>query len=206
MNTLLAFALLVAADWPVLTFEVDPRAVETTVTTFEQRQPITKRLLRKAWGYVVFPSVTRGAFGVGGAYAEGGVYQRGKGLIGRTSLTALTLGLGAGAESYAEIIFFRDEAAFQRFAAGKLEFGARANLALLDQGVASEPPWADGVLVLALTKAGLMADASIGGQRFVFDPIDDDELVDERNDNGARGDDTHAPTQPTTDMRRSTTP
>ena len=142
------------------------------MTAFKSKQPLASRLFASAWGYAIYPTVTRGAWGVGGAYAEGGLYRQGK-LVGKTSLTAVSIGLGAGGETYSQVIFFQNEAAWQRFIAGRTEFGARANAVFLDKGVSGEPPWVDGVLVLAQTKGGLMADASVGGQRFTVELASD---------------------------------
>jgi lipid-binding SYLF domain-containing protein len=161
-------ALVVAV--PVAAFDVDPKAVAATIASFKSKQPSSKKLFAKAYGYAIYPTVTRGAFAIGGAYAEGGVYKKGK-LVAKTSLTAVSIGLGAGGESYSEVIFFQNKAAFDRFAEGKIELGARANAVFLEQGVSGEPPYVDGVLILAQTKAGLMADASVGGQKLTFEKL-----------------------------------
>lgn len=148
----------------------DTNAVNTTVAAFKEKQPTSKKLFASAYAYAIFPTVTRGAFGIGGAYAEGGMYQGGK-LVGKTSLTAVTIGLGAGGESYSQVIFFKDKAAYERFVEGRLEVAARANAVFLEKGISGEPPYVEGVLILAQTKAGLMADASVGGQKFTFEKL-----------------------------------
>lgn len=163
-------ALVLALAVPAVAFDVDPKAVSSTVAAFKSKQAASKSLFAKAYGYAIYPTVTRGAVGIGGAYAEGGVYKGGK-LVAKTSLTAVSIGLGLGGESYSEVIFFQNKAAFDRFAEGKMEFGARANAVFLQQGVSGEPPYVDGVLILAQTKAGLMADASVGGQKFTFEKL-----------------------------------
>jgi lipid-binding SYLF domain-containing protein len=162
----LAFVLALAlAAPPAVAFELDTFAVTASIANFKSGQPASKKLFATAYGYALFPTVTRGAFGVGGAYAEGGVYRRGK-LVAKTTLTAVSIGLGAGGESYSQVIFFQNKAAFDRFMNGAVELGARANAVFLDKGVSGEPPYQDGVLILAQTRAGLMADASVGGQKF----------------------------------------
>ncbi len=163
-----AITALVAV--PAVAFEVDAKAVADAIAAFKTKQPASKKLFGSAYGYALYPTVTRGAFAIGGAYAEGGVYKGGK-LIAKTSLTAISIGLGAGGESYSEVIFFQNKAAYDRFVEGKVEFGARANAVFLEQGVSGEPPYVDGVLILAQTKAGLMADASVGGQKFTVDKL-----------------------------------
>jgi len=167
---IIALAAALTLALPSSAFEVDTKAVSTTVAAFKKEQPSSAKLFQTAYGYALFPTVTRGAFGVGGAYAEGGVFKAGK-LVGKTSLTAVTVGLGMGGESYSQVIFFQNKAAYERFVSGKLEFGARANAVFLNKGVSGEPPYVDGVLILAQTKTGLMADASVGGQSFTFEAL-----------------------------------
>lgn len=176
MNPSFAPRLAVALSMTLLTaaaamaFDVDKKAVAATVQAFKAQQPSSKALFAKSYGYALYPTVTRGAFAIGGAYAEGGVFKGGK-LVGKTSLTAVSIGLGAGGESYSQVIFFQNKAAYDRFVEGKLEFGARANAVFLEKGVSGEPPYVDGVLILAQTKAGLMADASVGGQKLTFEKL-----------------------------------
>jgi lipid-binding SYLF domain-containing protein len=170
LHLFLSAVVAVAVAAPALAFDVDKKAVADTVAAFKKQQPASVKLFKSAYGYALYPTVTRGAFGVGAAYAEGGVYKGGK-LVAKTSLTAVTVGLGAGGESYSQVIFFKDKASFDRFVEGKVEFGARANAVFLDRGVSGEPPYVDGVLILAQTKAGLMADASVGGQKFTFEKL-----------------------------------
>ncbi len=59
----------------------------STVAAFKKQQPASQKLFKSVYGYALYPTVTRGAFAIGGAYAEGGVYKGGK-LVGKTSLTA----------------------------------------------------------------------------------------------------------------------
>ncbi len=165
-----SLALLALLSASALAFDVDQKATATTVASFKTQQPTSKALFAKAYAYALYPTVTRAAFALGGAYAEGGVWKAGK-LVGKTSLTAVSIGFGAGGESYSQVIFFKDKASYDRFVSGKLEFGARANAVFLDKGVSGEPPYVDGVLILAQTKAGLMADASVGGQKFTFEKL-----------------------------------
>ena len=161
----LAFAVPAAADGAT----VNTEEVNTALAAFKQK-PELKKLFVAAYGYAVFPTVTRGALGIGGAYGEGGVFNQKK-LVARTTLTALSIGLGAGGEAYSEIIFFENKAAYDKFASGKVELGARANAVAIKNGVAAEAAFADGMAVVTSTKGGLMADASVGGQKFGFEKL-----------------------------------
>jgi hypothetical protein len=149
--------------------KIDRDALALAVQAFRQNAG-AKRFFQTSYGYAVFPNVGSGAVGIGGAYGEGGVYKKGK-LVARTSLTQVTIGLGLGGEAYREIIFFKDKAAFERFAKGGVELGARATATAGDKNVAKEVGYDDGVAIFTLTKAGLIANAAVGGQRFTFDAL-----------------------------------
>lgn len=124
-----------------------------------------------ASGYVIFPNVGEGAFIVGGASGNGAVYENGS-LIGMADLKKLDVGLQAGGQTFTEIIFFETEDAFNHFKQGKYEFSAEAKAIALEEGVAANANYNDGVVVFVLPKKGLMADLSVGAQRLTYAPID----------------------------------
>ncbi len=135
-----------------------------------KQSAVAKPYLASAYGYAVFPTVGRGAFAVGGAYGEGFVFRQGK-RTGKTTLAQLSIGLGAGGEAYTEIVFFKDKAAYERFITGRLELNARATAAVGSAAAQGELGYSDGVAIVTLSKGGLIADASVGGQRFTFDKL-----------------------------------
>ena len=53
---------------------------------FKAQDPSLNNLLSNSYGYAIFPSVGKGAVGVGGAYGQGQVYQGSK-LVGYTDIT-----------------------------------------------------------------------------------------------------------------------
>src|ERR1039458_200668 len=65
-----------------------------------------QRAMDAAYGYAIFPSVDKGAAGVGGAKGRGQVYED-KELAGRAKLTQGTVGGQLGGQSYAEVILFQ---------------------------------------------------------------------------------------------------
>lgn len=121
-------------------------------------------------GYVIFPNVGKGGFIVGGASGNGVVYENGT-MIGMADLKKLSVGLQAGGQAITEIIFFETEADLEEFKDGDFEFSAEASAVALKSGVAVNAKYRDGVAVFALPKAGLMADASVGGQKFDYKPM-----------------------------------
>src|SRR5207244_7678697 len=84
------------------------------------------RYFQTAYGYAVFPTIGKGGVGIGGAYGEGHVYEKGK-YIGNASMTQITVGFQLGGQAYSEIIFFQDQAALKNFTSGNFEFGAEAS-------------------------------------------------------------------------------
>jgi lipid-binding SYLF domain-containing protein len=120
-----------------------------------------------AAGYVLFPNVGEGGFIIGGASGNGVVYEDGV-AIGMASLKKLDIGLQAGGQAIIEIIFFETEADLVKFKEGNFEFSAQASAVAVASGVAVKAAYDDGVVAFALPKAGLMAEASVGGQKFSY--------------------------------------
>jgi lipid-binding SYLF domain-containing protein len=171
-RTLLVLALgaLLAAcsGWsPKEEAKVETDVVET-VEHFKQRDPGLKRFFDNAYGYAVFPTVGKGAIGIGGAYGKGQVFEKGR-LVGTSKLAQLTIGFQLGGQAYSELIFFEDKAALDRFKSGNLEFSAQASAVAITLGASATADYEGGVAVFTMTKGGLMYEASIGGQSFSFE-------------------------------------
>ena len=77
-----------------------------------QNDPTLDTFLRNSAGHAVFPSVGKGAVGVGGAYGKGDVYQSG-GIVGYCDMTQASIGLQLGGQSYTEILVFENPAAVE---------------------------------------------------------------------------------------------
>ena len=123
---------------------------------------------RKARGFAVFPNISKGGIGIGGARGKGEVFEKGK-VIGSTTLTQLSIGVQLGGQAFRQIIFFKDEKAIKRFTEGNFEFGASASAVLILDGANASADYSEGVAVHTSTKGGLMYEASIGGQKFSYE-------------------------------------
>jgi lipid-binding SYLF domain-containing protein len=121
----------------------------------------------KSYGYVVFPSIGKGGVGVGGAHGNGILFKGGA-PQGKTSMTQATIGLQLGGQSFMEVIFFQDQRAYDNFVEGKTKLGAQASGVVLKQGAGATAAYNDGVAVFTAIKGGLMAEASVGGQKFKY--------------------------------------
>ena len=123
---------------------------------------------KKARGYAVFPNVGKGGIGIGGARGKGEVFEKGN-VIGKTTLTQVSIGFQLGGQAFSQIIFFKDKKSLERFTEGNFEFGASASAALISEGANASADYSDGVAVLTYSKGGLMYEASIGGQKFSYE-------------------------------------
>lgn len=126
-----------------------------------------QKFFNSASGYAIFPNVGKGGLIVGGASGNGVVYEKGS-PIGMTSLKKINIGLQAGGQAVIEVIFFETDAALERFKSGNYEFSAEVSAVIAEEGKSENASYSDGVMVFALPKAGLMADASVGGQKFEY--------------------------------------
>lgn len=144
-----------------------------------------------AYGYAIFPTIGKAAIGIGGAHGKGRVYV-GDAAVGRTSMTQVSLGLQIGGQTYSQIIFFQDRRAFDDFTSGNFEFGATAGAVAITAGASATAGttggsagisggkrdaatrgkgYHKGMAVYTIAKAGLMAEASIGGQKFNYEAL-----------------------------------
>ena len=145
------------------------RAVDEAIVNLKRKDPGIKLFFKKAYGYAIFPTVGKAGMGLGGAYGEGEVYRQGR-YIGSSSMSQLTLGFQLGGQAYTEIIFFRDKRALDDFTSGNFEFNAQASAVALTAGASAEADYDNGVAIFTMPKGGLMYEASVGGQKFSFEP------------------------------------
>lgn len=136
-------------------------------TTLLETSPSLERFFEDSAGYVIFPNVGKGGFIIGGASGNGVVYENGE-AVGMADLKKLNIGLQAGGQAIIEVIFFETDVDLQRFKTEKFQFAAETSAVALKSGIAFNAKYKDGVAVFALPKAGLMADASVGGQKFGY--------------------------------------
>jgi lipid-binding SYLF domain-containing protein len=143
---------------------------QATVTRFVERDPGIRRWVDNAHGYAVFPDIGKGGFWIGGAYGRGIVFERGE-PVGRTTVTQGTVGAQIGAQSYSQIIFFRDQRALQTFQLENFEFSAQTTAVAATAGAAATTSYERGVAVFIVARGGLMAEATVGGQKFRYSDL-----------------------------------
>ena len=170
--------------------------IETTLDNF--RIAGAGEFIDDAYGYAVFPSIGKGGIGIGGAHGKGSVYQGGE-RTGTVKMNQITYGLQLGGQVYSQMIFFRDERSYNDFTSGNFEFGAQATAVALtasataststggggntsagtdadSNNVSAENKQYDGrsgMAIFTIAKGGLMYEATLGGQKFKFEALDD---------------------------------
>jgi lipid-binding SYLF domain-containing protein len=82
-----------------------------------------------------------------------------------------SIGFQLGGEAFSQIIFFQDKRAYDEFTSGNFEFGATAQADVITAGVQAETEYVKGMATFVHSKGGLMYEASIGGQKFTFEPL-----------------------------------
>jgi lipid-binding SYLF domain-containing protein len=153
--------------------------------------PVVAPFFEKSHGHAIFPTIGKGGIGIGGAHGKGMVYVGGK-PTGKTSMTQVTVGLQFGGQAFSQIIFFEDKRAYDEFTSGNFEFGAEASAVAITAGAQAqagstgttasasagasagsqaETGFRKGMAIFTRAKGGLMYEATVGGQKFSFEPI-----------------------------------
>jgi lipid-binding SYLF domain-containing protein len=144
--------------------------VPPVIAKVKQKDPGMAKIFADAAGYAVFPTVGKGAIGIGGARGKGWVYGHER-LIGKSTLTQVSIGLQLGGQAYSEIVFFQTEQALDNFKLGHLKLDAQASAVAVTARASADLAYRNGVAIVTMAKGGLMYEASVGGQKFSFAPV-----------------------------------
>ena len=157
--------LLVVCSMTGLSQENNIEEAKEAITEFKETNSDINEFFNSAYGYAVFPGIGKGGFVVGGAGGKGTVFKGGT-PVADCKMSQVTVGLQAGGQKYAEVIFFENAEAYERFTSNNFEFAAQVSAIALKSGVSLDAEYADGMLVFTMAIGGLMYEASIGGQKF----------------------------------------
>jgi lipid-binding SYLF domain-containing protein len=147
---------------------IDQRA-NATVASMNARDPGLQSVLNSAYGYVVFPSIGKGGFIVGGAHGDGVVYEQGR-VTGYATVNQASVGAQIGAQTFSQVLVFRDQADLNRLKAGQFNLGADISAVVLTAGAAASTQFKNGVAVFVMPNGGAMIDVSVNGQQIKFKP------------------------------------
>ena len=136
---------------------------------FKRADSDLEALLNKSQGYAIFPTIGKGGVLVGGAYGKGELFEKNQ-MIGYCDVTQASIGLQLGGQKFSELIVFDSKAALDNFKSGNFAFSAQASAVAATAGASKAAKFEGGVAVFTLGEAGLMYEASVGGQKFDYRP------------------------------------
>jgi lipid-binding SYLF domain-containing protein len=136
-----------------------------------KKSPNLQSYYDQSYGYAVFPKVTKVGISLGGAAGKGIVFRNHL-AISTSKLKQLTIGAQFGVQKYNEVIFFQNEEAFERFINKKIKFDGQASAVALKEGASADLSYSYEVAVFTQAIGGFMFEASIGGQHFSSQPIE----------------------------------
>ena len=157
--------LIIISSMLVFCQDNDIEEAKQTIAEFNETDPDINKLFNSSYGYAVFPGIGKGGLGVGGAGGKGTVFKGGT-PVADTKMSQVTIGFQAGGQKYAEVIFFENAEAYDRFVGNNFEFAAQVSAIALKSGVSADAEYRDGMLVFTQAIGGLMYEASVGGQKF----------------------------------------
>jgi lipid-binding SYLF domain-containing protein len=169
ISSLVAACLMVGVGPAFAWDAASQKNAEATIAEFKRADPDMDAFFKNAYGYAIFPEITKGGFVVGGAGGDGTVFEQGAG-VGSSEMSQVTVGLQAGGQTYREAIFFKDKAALDNFKKGNFELAAEASAVAVKTGASKTADYANGVAIFTMAKGGLMFEASVGGQKFTYEP------------------------------------
>jgi len=112
------------------------RSVNSALASLYAKTPSAKVLGEKAQGILVFPSITKGGFMVGGQFGEGALIQGGK-ITGYYNTVQVSYGLQVGLQKYGYALFFMSPSALKWLdKSDGFELGTGPTIVVVDTGAA----------------------------------------------------------------------
>jgi lipid-binding SYLF domain-containing protein len=144
------------------------RDASAALKTLYAGTPKAKELEAKAKGVLVFPSVVKAGFLVGGLFGEGVLLKDGK-AVAYYSTVAVSYGYQAGVQKYGYAMFLMNDAALQYLdKSDGWELGTGPSIVVVDQGAAaglSTSTARDDVYAFVFSQTGLMAGLGLQGSK-----------------------------------------
>lgn len=140
-----------------------------TLDRFRKEVPGGGEFLKKANGVLVFPSVLKAGFGIGGEYGEGALRIGGK-TVGYYNTAAASIGFQIGAQSKSIVLIFLTQKSLSDFRKSDgWKAGVDGSVALIKWGVGEDVnsiDIKDPVVGFVFSNKGLMYNLTIEGSKF----------------------------------------
>jgi len=163
-----AVAVFTLLSGPALaddSFEADAKAA---LQKLYDSEPVAKMIGEKAKAVLVFPSIVKAGFIVGGQYGEGVLLIHGK-LVAHYNSVAASYGLQAGVQSFGYALFLMNDKAIQYLdKSDGWELGVGPSIVIVDKGKAKSlttMTLQDDVYAFIFDQKGLMAGLGVQGSK-----------------------------------------
>jgi lipid-binding SYLF domain-containing protein len=144
------------------------RSVNEALANLYKTVPGSREMQKKAAGVLVFPSIYKAGFVVGGQYGKGALRVRGKS-VGYYSTAGASFGFQAGAEKRSMALMFMTSEALQQFRRSSgWDVGGDASVTLVEvgaNGAVDASRLNKPVVAFIYGNSGLMADVSLKGTK-----------------------------------------
>ena len=169
LSALFTSAILLFSDsaFAASAAEID-RDVEAALKELYVSSPAAKDLSTTAKAILVFPSIVKGGFMVGGQYGEGALLKGGK-TAGYYNSVAASYGLQAGLQKFGYALFFMNDAALKYLDNSEgWEIGVGPSIVIVDKGTAralTSTTAKDDIYAFFFDQTGLMAGLGLQGSK-----------------------------------------
>lgn len=135
---IMLLAALLALAWPAARSQAagpeTGAAVNATLNQFFDQVPYSRELANKALAVLVFPTVVKAGFGIGGEYGEGELQIRGR-HAGYYNIASASIGFQLGAQARSVIIMFMTPGALNQFeSTAGFKVGVDGSIAIITIG------------------------------------------------------------------------
>lgn len=148
--------------------EIDA-GIQTTLAKLKTEVTDADKLLSKAKGVLVFPSVLKAGIGIGGEYGEGALLIKGK-QEGYYSTAAASIGLQLGAQKKSIVVLFMEDGALKHFQGSSgWKAGVDASVALIKVGAGGSIDTTEAnqpIIGFIIGQKGLMYNLTLEGAKF----------------------------------------
>lgn len=163
---LTAFVISDTAALTITAKDIDD-GVNIALKKFEQING-AKDVLKRAKGVLIFPSVFKGGFFIGGEYGEGALRIKGKS-VAYYSTAAASIGFQLGGQKKTIIIAFMTNEALKQFQESEgWKIGADASVAVIAVGVGGSidsASYNQPIIAFVLDQKGLMYNITLEGAK-----------------------------------------
>lgn len=153
--------------WAASAAEID-RSVNAAIKTLGKGNQKARELVKDAKAVLIFPSIVKGGFMVGGLFGEGALRKEGK-TVGYYNTVAASYGFQIGVQKYGYALFFMNDASLSYLnRSDGWEIGVGPSIVIMEEGMSKSmtttTAQAD-IYAIFFSQKGLMAGAGLQGTK-----------------------------------------